>query len=376
MGLSHSDEYFGPEIQLGHILGEIYEEPVVIIKCAWDNKSLAKDFRPPSAGGTTGRYYKQILLSVKQTLNNVDDILLGQAAKDYSGAGHSLEGLIWWHGYSDVEDKDHRESYSDHLKLFMNDIRKDLKRPYLPIVIGELGGMGTKRVTLYEHNFRVYQERSVKDDAVQMSYFVKTHDKLDQKDIGFDKVGYEYYYHQAAFMITIGAAFAEGLLLLLNGDDDAMGNINVDPYTSTNAQADFQSYVTNNHNMILLVFGALMMGLVLVYAVSRNSVSLRTGWSRTMEKIRPAVRAVVPTDDEGNLLLGVMVVPTNAMAEAASDSLAYIDSTARSTYAYADETVRSLRDVQFVLKTSESRDDSGAHVNDTGSAIEAGMVAA
>jgi hypothetical protein len=54
MGLAASQDSFGPEIQMGYILGEVYKEPIVIIKCAWDNKSLAKDFRPPSAGGVTG----------------------------------------------------------------------------------------------------------------------------------------------------------------------------------------------------------------------------------------------------------------------------------------------------------------------------------
>ena len=50
MGMSHSDEEFGPEVELGYILGEVYEEPVIIVKCAWHGKSLNNDFRPPSAG--------------------------------------------------------------------------------------------------------------------------------------------------------------------------------------------------------------------------------------------------------------------------------------------------------------------------------------
>ena len=77
------------------------------------------------------RYYKQILADVKQTIRNLDDILMGQALKDYRGAGHSIEGLIWWHGYSDVDQKETRERYTADLKLLMSDIRKDLRSPFL-----------------------------------------------------------------------------------------------------------------------------------------------------------------------------------------------------------------------------------------------------
>lgn len=62
MGLAHSSEYFGPEVELGFILGEIYEEPVVIVKCAWNGKSLANEFRPPSAGGSTGVSFVSLLV--------------------------------------------------------------------------------------------------------------------------------------------------------------------------------------------------------------------------------------------------------------------------------------------------------------------------
>lgn len=254
-----------------------------------------------------------------------------------------------------------------------------------PIVVGELGGMGTRRVTLFEHNFRVYQERAVKADATSMSRFVKTHDKLEQTNIGFDHVGYEYYYHQAAFMVKLGAAFAEGLLVLMNADDDTTDPVDAAPFTIDEAASDFQRYQQNKQNKILLIFGALLMGSVLVYAVILNRAtrdtlgsSLREGWNRTMAKLRPAVRAVVPTDDDGNLVLGVMVVPTNAVAESASQSLAYVDHQARSTYAYVDETVRSLRipEIQIIIKTPESTDNSVVQVDDTGSDLEAEMVAA
>ena len=40
----------GPEFGFGHTIGEAIDAPVVLIKVAWGGKSLAVDFRPPSAG--------------------------------------------------------------------------------------------------------------------------------------------------------------------------------------------------------------------------------------------------------------------------------------------------------------------------------------
>ena len=40
----------GPELEFGHVVGDHYEEPVLIIKTAWGGKSIGRDFRPPSSG--------------------------------------------------------------------------------------------------------------------------------------------------------------------------------------------------------------------------------------------------------------------------------------------------------------------------------------
>ena len=50
VGFGARDETIGPEFQFGHIMGDYYDEPVLLIKTAWGGKSLALNFRPPSAG--------------------------------------------------------------------------------------------------------------------------------------------------------------------------------------------------------------------------------------------------------------------------------------------------------------------------------------
>ena len=46
--------FIGPELGFGHIVGNAFDEPVLLIKLAWGGKSLAKDFRSPSSSGEVG----------------------------------------------------------------------------------------------------------------------------------------------------------------------------------------------------------------------------------------------------------------------------------------------------------------------------------
>lgn len=232
--------------------------------------------------------------------------------------------------------------------------------------------MGTRKVSLAEHNFRVYQQNAVKEDPTVKSVFIPTHTKVKVKEAGSNTEGYQYYYHKADFMIEIGAAFAEGLFRLINGQDD---DGKVDPYTTQEAMDDFERLEENKHNKIVIIFGCLLMGSIIAFAVKQNGGStrgictgagFRVGVTSTINAIRPIVRAVIPTDDEGNLVLGVVVVPTNAVADVARSSYEYADSTARSTIAYARASVRSVRlpEVQLVVRSGQPADDDNTAQSD------------
>ena len=60
--------HFGPELQLGHVLGDHFDDQVLLIKTAWGGKSLYRDFRPPSTGGTVGPYYTKMLADIREAL--------------------------------------------------------------------------------------------------------------------------------------------------------------------------------------------------------------------------------------------------------------------------------------------------------------------
>src|SRR5580658_1440624 len=40
----------GPELEFGFVVGDYFDEPVILIKTAWGGHALFKQFRPPSAG--------------------------------------------------------------------------------------------------------------------------------------------------------------------------------------------------------------------------------------------------------------------------------------------------------------------------------------
>ncbi len=64
-------DLIGPELMFAHQLDAYFEDPVLIIKTAWGGLSLAEDFRPPSAGGTTGPYYNAMIETVESVTENL-----------------------------------------------------------------------------------------------------------------------------------------------------------------------------------------------------------------------------------------------------------------------------------------------------------------
>lgn len=128
--------WFGPEMQFGHLMGEQFDNQVLIIKTAWGGRDLYKDFRPPSSGGETGKYYTEMIGTVNKVLGD----LKGQFPS-YAGQGYEIAGFVWWHGWNDFCSPDKgTPEYEKNLTNLINDLRRDLKMPKLPVVVGEFTG--------------------------------------------------------------------------------------------------------------------------------------------------------------------------------------------------------------------------------------------
>jgi lysophospholipase L1-like esterase len=126
--------HFGPELGIGRVLGERCAEPVLLVKTAWGGKSLQVDFRPPSAGGEVGPFYRQMLEEYRQALARL-------AVDHPSLAKHRprLDGFFWFQGWNDACDDAATKSYARNLEHLIADLRRELGDPALPFVVGETG---------------------------------------------------------------------------------------------------------------------------------------------------------------------------------------------------------------------------------------------
>lgn len=137
VGYSPKGDAIGPELQFGHLVGDAFDTPVLLIKTAWGGKSLAKDFRPPSAGGEVGPSYTAMLAHVKEVLADLKTLF-----PRYDGLGFEIAGFGWHQGWNDRVNQAFNDEYERNLAHFIRDIRKDLGVPKLPFVIAETGMTG------------------------------------------------------------------------------------------------------------------------------------------------------------------------------------------------------------------------------------------
>ena len=163
----------GPEFTFGLAMDAAFTEPVLIIKTAWGGRSLNTEFRPPSAGPyefseaqlaqmqkqgkdiaavkaakakETGRFYRYMVEHVKSVLADPKRVCPAYNPAD----GYEISGFIWLQGFNDLVDgntyptgadgktRDYTK-YGVWMADFIRDVRKDLKTPKMPFVIGVLG---------------------------------------------------------------------------------------------------------------------------------------------------------------------------------------------------------------------------------------------
>ena len=81
-----------------------------------------------------GFYYREMLSGVAQTLKD-----LKKYYPAYDGKGYEVVGFGWHQGWNDGGNMDNVNAYEENLANLIKDIRKEWKRPDLPVVIGVSG---------------------------------------------------------------------------------------------------------------------------------------------------------------------------------------------------------------------------------------------
>ena len=202
-GTSH----IGPELQFGHVVGDFFDEPVLLIKTAWGGKSLYKDFRPPSSPGAVGPYYRQMLAEIREALADIKTLFPQRKSHKYE-----IAGFVWFQGWNDMCTKPAIPEYPQNLVNLVADIRKEYKLPRLPVVIGELGNGGPKA----SGNMAAFR-KAQRDGAgrIDGAVFVETHDFARPAKLS-PNVGHgHHWFGNAESYFLVGDALGKAMVKLL-----------------------------------------------------------------------------------------------------------------------------------------------------------------
>jgi hypothetical protein len=253
----------GVELEFGTVMGNHFEEPVVLIKTAWGGHSLFKNFRPPSAGFPAadvlqkeldrlqanvkknneknkkneplptledvkkpyGASYRDMMAEVQNVLTNY-----GQIFPELKGNKVELAGFVWFQGWNDQYGA--QDEYASNMKHLINDVRKDLNAPKLPVVIGLMGQNGSKPasgamltiqkaqrsmndVPEFKGNVKAIRTDTLVDKAAEELYPTWQKNVEQWKLTGGD---HPYHYLGSAIWFNrIGKAMGESMLELMKG---------------------------------------------------------------------------------------------------------------------------------------------------------------
>jgi hypothetical protein len=256
-----SGDRTGVELEFGTVLGEKFEEPVLLIKAAWGGHSLYKLFRSPSAGMPEDQIEKDLAKSIARTKKNNEKNSSNDPMptreeiqekygssyrnmlKEVSGTmenyetlfptlkGKKLElaGFLWFQGWNDQYNGAETE-YEENMTHFIKDVRKDLKSPEMPFVIGVMGQnmskpaggamkviqdaqLAMENVSDFKGNVKAVRTDVLVDKAAEELY-----PKWKENIELWEKTGSDGGYHylgSAIWHVRMGNAFADAMLELM-----------------------------------------------------------------------------------------------------------------------------------------------------------------
>jgi alpha-galactosidase len=252
----------GMELEFGTMMGDHLKQPVLLIKTAWGGHSLVKNFRSPSAGYPAdellqkeldqaqanvrknneknkkndplptmddikkdyGASYRKMLVEVKDVMDNHATLF-----PELKGKTPELTGFVWFQGWNDQYGGAEKE-YESNLRHFIQDVRKDLNSPKLPVVIAVMGQNGSKPATgamlaiqkaqlamnevdEFKGNVKAIRTDVLVDKAAEELYPKWQDNKDEWQHVGGD---HAYHYLGSAIWFTrIGKATGEAMLDLL-----------------------------------------------------------------------------------------------------------------------------------------------------------------
>lgn len=210
VGYGFKTDSIGPELGFGSVVGDHFEEPVLLLKVAWGGKSVGADFRPPSAGGEVGQSYKDLFAQV-------DDVLgtLGQRFPALANRPVELLGIGWHQGWNDRVNQAFNDAYEENLSCFIRDARRELSDADLPFVIAETGMTGheethPRALSLMKAQAAVAERKEFRGNVA----FVPTRDFY--RDVEDSPSNHGYHWNSnGETMYLIGEGLGEAMIDLL-----------------------------------------------------------------------------------------------------------------------------------------------------------------
>jgi len=249
----------GVELEFGTMMGNHYDEPVLLIKTAWGGHSLQKPFRPPSAGLPTEEALQAELKQAQDrvTKNNekrnrndplptmeniktaygssyrnmmadVDNVMKngGVLFPELKDKKFELAGFLWFQGFNDQFGNAPPE-YESNMTHFIKDVRKDLRAPKLPFVIAAIGTNGSKEakggcltvrsaqlamndVPEFAGNVKAFRTDLLVDKAAEALFPGWQNHQEEWSKVGSDRP--YHYLGSAIWYGRIGKAFGEAML--------------------------------------------------------------------------------------------------------------------------------------------------------------------
>jgi alpha-galactosidase len=228
---------FGPEIGFGHVMGNLLDEPVLLLKACIGNRSLAWDLLPPGSeryevdgtvyagrGDTApswkkgmepkavnwyaGRQYDADTAHAKIVLQN-----LKKYFPDYKDQGYEVAGFVWWQGHKD-QNAAHAGRYEQNLVKLIESLRKDFESPNAKFVCATgCGNPGTESFGKI-----IAEAQLAVGDAKKYPKFAGNVKSVDTRDLWRDAAvspvnqGYHYNHNAETYMETglrLGRAMAD-----------------------------------------------------------------------------------------------------------------------------------------------------------------------
>ena len=140
-GYGYGEGNFGLELTMGRVLGDAVDNPIVLFKTSTGGTTLHKHWRPPSAvkraGGEVGPLYTRMIRRFHNILANRED-----AFGAFKGP-IEVAGFVWFQGENDCCAKDEGgkgfwEYYEENLKDLIEDVRREVGVPKLPVLIVQI----------------------------------------------------------------------------------------------------------------------------------------------------------------------------------------------------------------------------------------------